>query len=168
MTRLLYLGFAFPPGMQAMFPGINPAGHAFETQMVAALRAHFEICSVGVLPLKVPRLTAGADPASGVEHKLVLLERAPELFHRYRSLAQLKRQYRRWQAEGGTPDAVLAYNLSPIYNNFVRWLKKQGSPPKLVLLLLDSSRLGKPTPPLKRLRRRLKPLVIPDDEMIRD
>ena len=51
--RLLYLGFAFPPGVQSRFPGINPAGHRFETEMITALRRHFEIRSVGLLPFEI-------------------------------------------------------------------------------------------------------------------
>lgn len=168
MKRLLYLGFAFPPGMQARFPGVNPAGHGVESQMVAALRDHFEIKSVGVLPMKMPPLPANPDPASGVAHDLVLLDQKPELWHRLRSLAQLKRQYCRWRALGWLPDAVLVYNLSPIYNNFLRWLKRQPAAPKLVLLLLDSSHLGHKLTALKRLRHRFKPLVIPDSEMINE
>lgn len=166
MKRLLYLGFAFPPGVQAQFPEINPAGHAFETQMLAALRAHFEIKSAGVLPVVAPKIPQPTEAASGVAHELVLLERAPELWHRLRSLAQLKRHFRQWLAAGWRPDAVLVYNFSPIYNNFLRWLKRQPSPPKFILLLLDSAHLGRALPRWKRLRHRLKPLVIPDAEML--
>lgn len=166
--RLLYLGFAFPPGMQAMFPGTNPAGHGFETQMVAALRPHFEIRSAGVLPTQIPPLPLAADPASGVDHKVILLDRPPELWHRLRSVAKLKQQYRLWRAAGWAPDAVLSYNLSPIYNNFLRWLRGQPACPKLVVLLLDSSHLGRTLPPFKRFRYRFKPLVIPDAEMVRE
>ncbi|MBI3415746.1 MAG: glycosyltransferase family 4 protein [Verrucomicrobia bacterium] len=166
MKRLLYLGFAFPPGMQAQFPGVNPAGHAFETQMLAALRAHLEIKSVGVLPVSPPFCPLPTNPASGVAHDLVLLDRAPELWHRFRSLLQLKRQFRRWLTTGWRPNAVLVYNLSPIYNNFLRWLRRQPAPPKLILLLLDSAHLGRTLPRWKRLRHGFKPLVIPDAEMI--
>jgi glycosyltransferase involved in cell wall biosynthesis len=165
--RILYLGFALPPGLRSLHPSINIAGHGLETQMVRELRTHCEIRSVGVLPVEAPPLPE-ADPASGVTHDLLLLDKAPELIHRYSSLARLKRQYNRWRAEGWVPEAVLVYNLSPIYNNFLRWLKKQTPHPKLVLLLLDSSQLGQPISPSRRFRHRLKPLAIPDEEMILD
>src|SRR5689334_4791826 len=100
--RLLYLGFAFPPGVAALHPGINPAGHALETQMLGELREQFEVRSTGVLPLQPPAIEA-ADPASGVAHDLILVEKPPELFHRFRSLACLKTQYRRWRDAGWVP-----------------------------------------------------------------
>ncbi len=165
--RILYLGFALPPGLRSLHPSINIAGHGLETQMIKELRTHCEIRSVGVLPVEAPPLP-GADPASGVAHDLLLLDKAPELLHRYRSLARLKRQYNRWRAEGWMPEAVLVYNLSPIYNNFLRWLKKRTPHPKLILLLLDSSQLGQPQSAARRLRHRFKPMVIPDQEMIAD
>lgn len=165
--RILYLGFAMPPGLRSLHPSINIAGHGWETQMVRELRTHCEIRSVGVLPVEAPPLPE-ADPASGVAHDLLLLDKAPELIHRYRSLARLKRQYNHWRAEGWVPEAVLVYNLSPIYNNFLRWLKKRTPHPKLILLLLDSSQLGQPQSAVRRLRHRFKPMVIPDHEMIAD
>ncbi len=168
MKRLLYLGISFPPGAQVLFPGVNPAGHAVETYMVAALRARFDIKSATVLPVILPGSLTVSDPLSGVAHDLVLLDRPPEFWHRLRSLARLKRQYLQWRAAGWVPDAVLVYNTSPVYNNFLRWLKRQHSTPKLVLWLLDSEQLGRELPALKRFRYRFKPLAIPDDEMIRE
>jgi len=120
--RLLYLGFAFPPGMAALHPDLNPAGHALETQMVNELRRYFEIRSAGVLPLE-PQSTELASAGSGIDHELLLLEKAPEVWHRFCSLARLKRQYRLWRSSGWEPDAVLVYNMSPIYNQFVNWLR---------------------------------------------
>lgn len=163
--RLLYLGFAFPPGVAALNPGLNPAGHALETQMMIELREHFEVRSAGVLPLDPPSIEA-ADPASGIVHDVILLEKAPELYHRFRSLACLKAQYRRWGASGWEPDAVLVYNLSPIYNQFLLWLRRHPHCPKLVLLLLDSPSLGVPMHRWKRFRRRFKPMYTPDYDMI--
>ena len=163
--RLLYLGFAFPPGVQALYPGSNPAGHALETRMVAQLRQHFEIRSAGILPLAPPRVE-WADPESGIEHDLILTEKPPELLHRARSLWRLKARYRCWQAEGWEPDLVLVYNLSPIYNQFLLWLQRQRPCPKLVLLLLDSTTLGQSIPRFTALRRRFKPMHIPDAAML--
>ena len=84
--RLLYLGFAFPPGVAALNPGLNPAGHALETQMMSELRGHFDVRSAGVLPLQPPKIDS-ADPSTGIAHDVILLEKPPELFHRFRSLA---------------------------------------------------------------------------------
>jgi glycosyltransferase involved in cell wall biosynthesis len=164
-TRLLYLGFAFPPGVAALHPGLNPAGHALETQMVRELRALFDVRSVGTLPFAPPWHEA-ADPDSGVAHELLLVEKAPELFHRYRSLHRLKAQYTRWCAEGWLPDAILVYNLSPIYNQFLLWLQRRPRCPRLVLLLLDSSSLGQTIPRTKRFRHRFKPMQVADTDML--
>lgn len=163
--RLLYLGFAFPPGMAALYPECNPAGHALETRMAAQLRSYFDLRSVGVLPVAPPQ-TELPEPVPGIDHELLLLERPPELFHRYRSLARLKAQYRLWRAEGWEPDLVLVYNLSPIYNQFLLWLRRQAHCPKLVLLLLDSSNLGQAMPWTKRFRRSFKPMYVPDNQML--
>lgn len=164
-TRLLYLGFAFPPGMAALHPGLNPAGHALETQMVRELRAHFDVRSAGMLPC-APAPHEAADPDSGIPHELLLVEKAPELFHRYRSLFRLKAQYSRWRAQGWEPEAILVYNLSPIYNQFLLWLRRQARCPRLVLLLLDSSSLGQPVPRSKRFRHRFKPMHVADSDML--
>jgi glycosyltransferase involved in cell wall biosynthesis len=151
--------------MAALHPGINPAGHALETQLVAHLRNHFVVRTTGVLPL--PALSIpNADPASGVSHDLILLEKSPAWLHRFRSVQRLKGQYLLWRALGWEPEAVLVYNLSPIYNQFIRWLRRQPRCPKLVLLLLDSPRLGQRLSWLKHLRYRCKPFHVPDDAML--
>ncbi|MBC8001573.1 MAG: glycosyltransferase [Opitutaceae bacterium] len=165
MSRLLYLGFAFRPGGQGLHPGINPAGHAFETQMGGALARQFELRSVGVLPVVVDEAAAARNLSPGLNHDLVLLEKRPELFHRWRSLARLKRQFSEWRTAGWIPDAVLVYNLSPIYNAFLRWLRRQPQCPRLILLLADSPQLGEPVRWSKKLRHRFKPLTYPDAEM---
>jgi hypothetical protein len=133
--------------------------------MIEELRDHFEVRSAGVLPLEPP-LVATADPSSGIAHDIILLEKPPELFHRFRSLGCLKAQYRRWRTSGWEPDVVLVYNLSPIYNQFLLWLRRHPKPPKLALLLLDSPNLGVPMHRWKRFRRRFKPMYTPDGDMI--
>ena len=165
-ARLLYLGFAFPPGVAALYPNLNPAGHALETQMVAQLRQYFDLRSVGLLPLEPPQLTS-PDPTTGIAHDLVLLEKAPELCYRLQSLARLKGQYLDWQTDGWEPEVILVYNLSPVYNQFVTWLQGRPKCPRLVLLLLDSPNLGQKVRWLKKVRHRFKPMFIPDSEMIR-
>lgn len=162
---MLYLGFAFPPGVAALNPGLNPAGHALETQMIAELREYFEVRSAGLLPVEAPVLEM-ADPKSGIAHDILLLEKPPELYHRFRSLACLKAQYRRWRSTGWQPDLVLVYNMSPIYNQFLLWLRRHSNRPKLALLLLDSPNLGVPLHRWKNFRRRFKPMYTPDSEMI--
>ena len=164
--KILYLSFAFPPGLSSLHPSINPAGHRWETEMVAALRSHFEIRSAGILPFPVHELPGNADPTSGIAHDLLLVDKSPELWHRANSLRRLERAYLQWRDAGWRPTAVLVYNLMPVYNQFVRWLHRQPERPKLVLLLLDSSQLGKKISPSKRLRYRLKPFAALDEEML--
>ena len=151
--------------MAALNPGLNPAGHALETQMMSELREYFEVRSAGVLPLEPPALE-GPDPKSGIAHDIILLEKPPELYHRLRSLSCLKAQYRRWRSMGWEPEVVLVYNMSPIYNQFLRWLRRHPKCPKLVLLLLDSPNLGTPVHRWKQFRRRFKPMYTPDSDMI--
>ena len=133
--------------------------------MVRELRNHFDIRSAGVLPFAPPRAEA-AEPDSGIAHELVLVEKAPELFYRYRSLARLKVLYNRWRVDGWEPDAVLVYNLSPIYNQFLLWLRRQARCPRLILLLLDSSSLGQTVRRTKSFRHRFKPMQVSDADML--
>jgi len=168
LPRLLYLGYAFPPGLEAIYPGANPAGHGFETRMIAALRQHFEIRSAGILRVPLPTRSLAGDPSTGIAHDILLAERSPEIVTRRRALATLQRRYQQWRTEGWMPDAILVYNLGPIYNAFIRWLRRQSPRPCLVLLLLDSVQLGTSLPLLKRLRYRLKPLVVPDADMLQE
>ena len=165
VPRLLYLGYAFPPGVAALHPGVNPAGHALETRMIMELRRGLEVRSVGVLPFEPPALEA-ADPQSGLAHEVVLVEKPPELTHRIRALRRLKAEYCAWRSAGWRPDMVMVYNLSPIYNQFLLWLRRQADCPKLVLLLLDSPNLGRTMSAFKRLRHRFKPMTVPDNEML--
>lgn len=164
--RLLYLSFAFPPGLRALHPGINPAGNAFETQMAAALREHFEMRSIALLPFPVKDLPENAAPDSGIAHDLMLVEQPPELWHRAIALREMKRAYKQWVARNWRPQAVMTYNLTPVYNQFIRWLRRQPDRPKLVLLLLDSSQLGARWPAWKRLRYGMKPFVTLDEDML--
>ena len=165
-ARLLYLGFAFPPGMQQLHPGVNPAGHGFETGLMSAFPAGWEVRSAGLLPVKPP---PALDPqnSAGLPNALTLVERKPEQIHRRLALWRLIGAYRRWTREGWVPDAVLVYNLSPVYNGFVRWLARRAGRPKLFVLFADSSTLGHPMSFGKRLRYRFKPLVYPEEQMLR-
>jgi len=164
--KLLYLGFAFPPSAPEKRHGINPAGHLLETQMIHELRRHYDLRSAGMLPFSWNPDDA-ADPSSGLPHDLLLVDKAPEVWHRLGSLRLLKRRYLQWQHEGWRPDHILVYNLSPVYNAFLLWLKRSfRNPPRLLLLFVDSSQLGSKISALKKLRHRFKPLVYGDEQML--
>jgi glycosyltransferase involved in cell wall biosynthesis len=164
--HLLYLGFAFPPGVAGRFPEAQPAGHLIETCLVSAVRTWFDIRSVGISWIDVEKVPPG-DPSPGLPHSLNLLDKWPELFHRWKSLARLKAAYRRWLKDGWKPDVVLMYNFSPVYNGFIRWLRKLPEHPTIVLLLEDSMSLQYALPWGKRLRYRLKPLTWTDAQMVK-
>jgi glycosyltransferase involved in cell wall biosynthesis len=166
MKRLLYLGFAFPPGVAALFPEAQPAGHYIETNLIESVRASFEVRSVGVSGVDVRRLALAKDASPGLPHELNLLDKPPEIWHRHRSLGRLKRAYRSWLAAGWKPDVIMVCNFSPIFNGFVRWVARHPARPKLVLYLADSMSLGAKMSLSKRLRYRLKPLVWPDHEIL--
>lgn len=163
--RLLYLGNAFPPGVAGLFPELQPAGHLLETSIINTIRPHFEVRSVGISEVDVSRLQGRLDNSPGLPHVLNLLDRPPELLHRWRSLWRLRRAYAQWLREGWRPDALLVCNFSPVYNAFVRGVRRLAHPPKTILYLADSTMLGLPVPALKRLRYRLKPLTWLHDEM---
>jgi glycosyltransferase involved in cell wall biosynthesis len=162
--RLLYLGFAFPPGVQHLHPGTNPAGHRFETAMVRGLMRFFEVRSVGWLPFEVTVEPQAAQRSPGLDHSLVLADKPPQVWHRWRALQKLCAAYELWLAEGWRPDIVLAYNLSPVFNCFVRSLRAPR--PVRVLMLADSSSLGRRLPFSKALRHRLKPFTHEDEDMV--
>ena len=164
--RLLYLGFAFPPGYAGLHPAVNPTGHIFETQMIEALSEFFEIRSVGVLPIEINPSAPPPTNSPGVKNELNLLDRKPELLHRWRSLQILKRNFLEWRKTGWAPDAVFVYSLSPIYNNFFLWLRAREPGLKRILLLPDSSQLGLPLSLSRRIRYRFKPMVRTDAEML--
>lgn len=164
--KLLYLGLAFPPGVAGRFPEAQPAGHLLETSLVTALRPWFEIRSVGISWIEVEKVPPG-DLSPGLPHALNLLDKPPELLHRWNSLLKLKRQYLDWIQAGWRPDCILMYNFSPVYNGFIRWLKNRPNPPRVAVYLADSTNLQQEYPWLKRMRHRLKPLKWPDSEMVR-
>lgn len=166
MRRLLYLGFAFPPGVASAFPEVIPAGHGFETALITALGRHFEIQSVGLLPTAEADLPPTRDHSPGLPHQLLLVDQAPELFHRWRSARRLRRWYQELVRACWQPDAILVYNLPPVFNDFIRWLHRQPARPATVLLLADSSTLGRRLSFTKRLRYQCKPMIWPDEVML--
>src|SRR5437899_4059714 len=92
--RLLYLSNAFPPGVTGRFPSLNPAGHAGETRTAQALARRAEIVTVGLVPGEVFGQLEPRDGSIGVEHELILWDREPALWHRWRSWRRLRRYYR--------------------------------------------------------------------------
>jgi glycosyltransferase involved in cell wall biosynthesis len=123
--------------------------------------------SVGTSGIEVERLPHPLPVSDGLDNTLNLLDGAPEVWHRRRSLWRLQRAYLGWAASGWRPDVIMVYNLTPIYTAFVRWLKRRPNPPRLVLYLADSTELGLRLPPLKRFRYWFKPLVWPQSKTVR-
>jgi glycosyltransferase involved in cell wall biosynthesis len=164
--RLLYLSRAYPPGISVQLPQSNPAGHGFETALAAELAQHFDFRSIGLVSRAARGLRNDPKARDGVPHQLVLFNGNPVLWYQLKALASLKRCYKDWERGGWKPDLVLTYNLSPVYNAFIRWLAQRSKRPELVVLLADSSRLGQRMPLIKSLRYRCKPLVMQDSEAI--
>ncbi len=161
--RLLYLSYAFPPGVTGRFPTVNPSGHSTETRMAQALEPLADIFSVGMMAREVYGKLEPRDDSIGIEHELLLWDRRPEIWHRWHSWRQLRRFYIERASRHGVPDVVLVKNLGPSYNSFVRWLRKQNPRPLIVWLLADSSTLGKTIPFAKQLRYAFKPMVTVDE-----
>jgi glycosyltransferase involved in cell wall biosynthesis len=163
-ARLLYLGLAAPPRVQRQHPEFS-ANSRFQAQMMAEVGKHFDVRSVSALPFAAqPAEAASGQEPGGPEPDLLLVDKPPELFHWWNSLRQLRHQVRQWRQAEWSPDVVLVYNFSPIYNAFVRGLGQLQA--KRVLLLGDSATLGREWPWLKRLRYRLKPFAWPEEQML--
>ncbi|HEX5219873.1 MAG TPA: glycosyltransferase [Verrucomicrobiae bacterium] len=162
--RLFYLGNAFPPGVSAVFPELQPAGHLIETSLIHSLSDYCAVRSVGISRIDVAGLTLRA-ASPGLPNTLNLLERPPEIWHRWRALRLLRRHYQKWQTEGWQPDLIMVCNFSPVYNAFIRQIARQAKRPNLVLYMADSTILDAPLSPTRRLRYRLKPFKWLDNEM---
>src|ERR1039457_2144220 len=106
--RLLSLTCAaFPPGVNGRFPSLNPSGHATETRMVQALSRVAEISTVGMLAREIFGKLEPRDDSIGLEHELLLWDRRPELWHRWRSWRQLRSFYLEKTVQDGIPDVLL-------------------------------------------------------------
>lgn len=97
--QLLYLGFAFPPGVASFYPEAQPAGHLIETGLVNSLRPWFDIRSVGISWVNVTEVPPGGS-SPGLPHELNLFDRSPEMLHRLCSLLRLKKRYDAWVKSG--------------------------------------------------------------------
>jgi glycosyltransferase involved in cell wall biosynthesis len=165
--RLLYLSNAFPPGVTGRFPSINPSGHATETRFGQTLAKLAGVTTVGLLPGDVFGQLEPRDNSLGLDHELVIWERKPELWHRWLSWRQLRRFYIDKVARDGTPDVVLARNLNPVFNKFVCWLRRRRKRPLAVLILADSTNLGKHVGWSRRMRYAFKPMQSLDSQAVR-
>jgi glycosyltransferase involved in cell wall biosynthesis len=164
--RLLYLSNAFPPGVTGRFPSLNPAGHATETRMAQALSRLAQVSTIGLLPGEVYGRLEPKDQSFGLEHELLLWDREPELWHRWLAWRELRRHYLSRTTRNGVPDALLVRNLSPVFNRFVTWLRRQDPRPPIVLILADSGTLGQHVKLSRRLRYALKPMQTLDDQAV--
>ena len=161
--RLLYLSNAFPPGVSGRFPTIAAAAHATETRMAQALSKVAEISTVGLITGKLRGHLEPRDDSIGLEHKFVLWESPPDLWHRWRNWRQLRRFYLEEVKRNGIPDVLLVRNLAPVFNYFVRWLRSQRPRPAIVLVLADSG-LGQPVPLSRRFRYYFKPMQFLEEQ----
>lgn len=161
--RVLSLTYAFPPGVSSRFPSLNQAGHPNETRLAEALSRLAEVSTVGMLAREIFGKLEPRDDSIGLEHELLLWDRRPELWHRWHSWRQLRRFYLEKTARQGMPDVLLVKNLGPVYNCFVRWLRRQHPRPLIVLILADAGTLGQKIPFAKRLRFAFKPMITLDE-----
>jgi glycosyltransferase involved in cell wall biosynthesis len=164
--RVLSLSNAFPPGVTGRFPSVNPAGHANETRMLQALARVTRLSTIGLLPEETFGHLEPNDGSLGLEHELLLWERKPELWHRWRSWRALRSFYLKKSATEGPPEVLLVRNLTPVFNHFVRWLRRQNPRPVIILVFADSATLGRPVALSRRLRYALKPMQLLDDDAI--
>ena len=164
--RVLSLNNAFPPGVTGRFPAVNPAGHANETRMLQALGRLTQLSSVGLLPEETFGHLEPRDDSFGLEQDLLLWERKPELWHRWRSWRRLRHFYLAKFAVESIPDVLLVRNLNPVFNQFVRWLRRRKPRPVIILVFADSATLGRSVSFSRRLRYSLKPMQMLDDDAI--
>jgi glycosyltransferase involved in cell wall biosynthesis len=160
--RLLYLGNAFPPGMAGeSFVTADSflTPHLSETRLVQELSRLADVSTVGLLPGKTwKKRKEPKDDSPGLEHKLVLWDRNPALWHRWNSWRKLRQLYLEKTQRESMPDVVLVRDLQHVFNSFVKWLRRQPRRPLIVLMLGDSGGLGEKIPFLRQLRYKFKPM----------
>ena len=163
--RVLFLNTAFPPGVTGRFPSLYPTGHSSDTRMALALAKLTDLDSVGLLNGEVFGRLEPRDDSFGIEHGLILWDRKPELWHRWRSWRRLRDYYLEQVSAHGMPDVVLVRGLGPVFNHFARWLRGRRPRPLVVLVFGESSTFGGLNA-LRRLRYWFKPMVTPNDRAI--
>ena len=156
--RILFLSHALPTGVSNRFPNINNAPHAQQSHMVPALGRISNISSIGLLPAEIWNQIEPKDDSVGLEHKLLLWNLKPELWHRWRSWRKLRKFYLNHVATDGMPDVLLVTNIEPVFHYFVRWLKKQPHKPLITLFLNDCGDLGQKISWFRRFRYQFKPM----------
>ena len=134
--------------------------------MLQALGRSTQLASVGLLPAETYGRLEPRDDSIGLEQDLVLWERRPELWHRWRAWRELRAWYLARIARGASPDFVLVRNLNPVFNRFAKWLRSHSARPRLVLVFADSARLGQKTSLSRRLRYAFKPMQMLDEQAI--
>ena len=131
--------------------------------MTQALSRLADVSSIGMMAREVYGKLEPRDDSIGIEHELLLWDRRPEIWHRWRSWRQLRNFYIERTKRQGPPDVILMKNLGPAYNRFVLWLRRQNPRPLIVWVLADSGWLGKKIPFSKRFRSMFKPMVTVDE-----
>lgn len=164
--RILFLSHALPPGVCNRFPAIYSAPHPQQTYMTQALAKLAEVSSVGWLPRQIFGQLEPRDNSVGVEHELLLWDLKPEMWHRWRSWHRLRRFYLEKIKNDGMPEVLLVSNILPVFNHFVRWLRKQPRRPRIVLFLADCGGLGQHDSFSRRLRYHFKPLQMLDNDAV--
>jgi glycosyltransferase involved in cell wall biosynthesis len=157
--RVLYLGFALPKGVAEFHTDWCPAGQLFESNLLNELGNFTNLRRVSLTPRFDEFQKLKPDKSSLFlfeKEKMGLLDNFNRLCHYYTELIN----------RNESPSHLLIYNLTPLFNRFIQWLKSQSFRPKLVLLLADSAQLGVPIHWFKRLRYRFKPSTWFDDEML--
>lgn len=168
--RLLYLGNAYPPGMAGetfitSHSFLTP--HISETRLVQGLSRLADVSTVGLLSGKSwGRRNEPKDDSPGLEHDLVLWNRNPALWHRWISWRKLRRLYLEKIQQERMPDVVLVRDLQHVFNYFVQWLRRQPRRPLIALMLGDSGGLGEHIPRLRRMRYKLKPMQMLEDQAV--
>lgn len=159
---VLYLGNAFPPGMTGeKFVDAHSflVPHLAEVLLVEEMSKFADVSSVGLLPGTAwHRTKESRDDSPGLAHDVVLWDRNPALWHRWNSLRKLRAYYLNKAKMGQTPDIVLVRNLQPVFNYFVKWIRRQKQRPIIVLLLGDSGGLGEKISFWRRFRYKFKPM----------
>lgn len=168
--RLLYMGNAAPPGT----PGETASTAApfltyqYEARLVEGLRRLVDVSTVGLLSKQVWNLLRQPkDNAPGMDHELVLWNRAPILWHHWIARHKLRRYYLDKVQRGEKPDILIVRNLQHVFNDFVKWLRTQSDCPLIVLLLGDSGGLGEKIPALRRFRYKFKPMQMMEDKAVK-
>jgi glycosyltransferase involved in cell wall biosynthesis len=164
--RILFLSHAFPPGVSNRFPAIQNATHVQQAHMGHALERLSDFSSVGWLPGEVWGQLEPRDNSVGLNHSLLLWDLKPELWHRWRSWQHLRKFYLKKVRQEGAPDVLLVSNLIPVFNHFVRWLRRQPARPLIVLYLADCGGLGQPDSFARRLRYNFKPMQMLDNDAV--